>query len=131
MTDSTLKLWGIGTSRTMRAHWVLQEIGVPFEEWFLDGGQLDLATPPPEGIFYSRMSASAHTRGHRYSPEYAGSVLAWLDSHGRRIINNGRALQLEISKVAQYAALEACGIPIPRTVAAIGRGAVLEAGLST
>ena len=31
MTDHNLKLWGIGTSRTMRAHWALQEIGVPYD----------------------------------------------------------------------------------------------------
>lgn len=24
-------LWGVGTSRTLRAHWVLQEVGVPYE----------------------------------------------------------------------------------------------------
>lgn len=106
----------------------LRKIGVPFEEWFLDSGQLDLSTPPPEGLFYSRMSASSHTRGHRYSPEYAGSVLAWLELHGRRVINNSRALQLEISKVAQYTALDAFGIAIPRTVAAVGRDAILGAG---
>lgn len=106
----------------------LREIGVPFEEWYLDGGQLDLAALPPEGLFYSRMSASSHTRGHRYSPEYAAGVLAWLESHGRRVINNSRALQLEISKVAQYAALHTAGIPCPRSVAAVGRDAILGAG---
>ena len=52
------------------------ERGLPFEEWFLDGGVLDLGTQPPHGVFYNRMSASSHTRGHRYGPEYAGAVLA-------------------------------------------------------
>ena len=98
----------------------LAERGLPFEEWHLDRGRLDLSAPPPDGVFYNRMSASSHTRGHRYAPEYAGAVLAWLEGHGRRVVNTGRALQLEISKVAQYAALEAQGIRTPRTVAAIG-----------
>ena len=31
MTDHNLKLWGIGTSRTMRAHWALLEIGAPYD----------------------------------------------------------------------------------------------------
>jgi len=106
----------------------MRELGVPFEEWFLDSGQLDLTSPPPDGIFYSRMSASSHTRGHRYSPEYAGAVLAWLESHGRRVINNSQALRLEVSKVAQYAALDAVGIVVPRTVAAVGRDAIVKAG---
>src|ERR1043166_1757059 len=87
---------------------------IPYAEWFLDTGILDLREPPPAGVFYNRMSASSHTRGHRYAAEYTGGVLAWLESHGRRVINNGRALQLEISKIAQYAALAAHGIRAPR-----------------
>lgn len=104
-----------------------REQGLPFEEWFLDEGALDLAAPPPDGVFYNRMSASSHTRGHRYAAEYTGCVLAWLESHGRRVVNSSRALQLEISKVAQYAALEAHGIRTPRTVAAVGRAGILDA----
>ena len=103
------------------------ERDLPFEEWFLDAGVIDLGSEPPDGVFYNRMSASSHTRGHRYGPEYAGAVLAWLGRHGRRIINDGRALQLEISKVAQYAALSAHGVQTPKTVAAIGRDAVVDA----
>ncbi len=57
----------------------LAERGLPFEEWHLDEGRLDLSKPPPAGLFYNRMSASSHTRGHRYAPEYAGAVLAWLE----------------------------------------------------
>ena len=34
------------------------ELGTPYEEWFLDRGVLDLRGPPPEGVFYNRMSAS-------------------------------------------------------------------------
>jgi glutathione synthase/RimK-type ligase-like ATP-grasp enzyme len=49
-----------------------------------------------------------------------GAVLAWLESHGRKIVNNGRALQLEISKIAQYTALADFGIRTPRTIAAVG-----------
>ena len=100
---------------------------VPFEEWFLDTGTLDLSVQPPTGIFYNRMSASSHTRNHRYGPEHTSAVIAWLEQHGRRVINTGRALQLEISKVAQYAALNSCGIRTPRTIAAIGKQALLNA----
>ena len=101
---------------------------LPYEEWFLSEGRLDLAEAPPEGVFYNRMSASSHTRGHRYAPELTGCVLAWLELHGRRVINDGRALRLEISKVHQYAALAARGIRTPRTIAAVGREAILAAG---
>lgn len=94
---------------------------LPYEDWFLNEGKLDLGRPPPDGVFYNRMSASSHTRGHRYAPEYTAALLAWLEGHGRRVINPGRALQLETSKVAQYATLERHGIRTPRTVAVIGR----------
>jgi hypothetical protein len=103
------------------------ELHLPFEEWFLSDGLLDLSTAPPEGVFYNRMSASSHTRGHRFAAEYTGGVLAWLESHGRRVINNGRALQLEISKIAQYAALARYDIRTPRTLAAVGRANLVAA----
>ncbi len=74
------------------------------------------------------MSASSHTRGHRYGPEYTASVLAWLELHRRRLVNDGRALQLELSKIAQYAALARHGLRTPRTVAAVGRRHIIEAG---
>ena len=104
--------------------------GLPHEDWFLDEGRLDLSRPPPAGVFYNRMSASSHTRDHRYAPEYAGAVLAWLESHGRRVINSSRALQLEVSKVAQYATLEEHGVRTPRTVAVVGRRDLLAAAES-
>ncbi len=104
--------------------------GLPYEEWFLDGGRIDLADTPPPGVFYNRMSASSHTRGHRYAPEHTAAVLAWLEGHGRRVVNNSRALQLEISKAAQYAALGRNGIRVPRTVAASGRERIFAAAQS-
>ena len=101
--------------------------GLPHDDWFLDEGKLDLSQAPPEGVFYNRMSASSHTRDHRYAPEYAAVVLAWLESHGRRVLNSNRALQLEVSKVAQYATLEEHGVRTPRTVAVVGRRDLLAA----
>src|SRR5579862_3401149 len=100
--------------------------GLGWRQWFLDRGVFDLSSAPPEGVFYNRMSASSHTRDHRYSAELTASVLAWLARHGRRIINGPRALDLEISKARQYAALEAAGIRTPRTV--LVAGAELLAG---
>ena len=108
----------------------LRARGLPHEDWFLDVGRLDLSRPPPEGVFYNRMSASSHTRGHRYAPEYTAAVLAWLESHGRRVLNSSRALQLEVSKVAQYATLEQHGVRTPRTIAAVGSRDLLDAAES-
>jgi len=101
--------------------------GLALREWFLDKGLVDLSSAPPEGVFYNRMSASSHTRGHRYAPELTAAVLDWLAAHGRRVVNDGRALRLELSKVAQYRALQAHGVAVPRTVAAAGTEQVVEA----
>jgi hypothetical protein len=100
---------------------------LPYEDWLLDEGTLDLNVSPPEGVFYNRMSASSHTRGHRFAPEYTAAVLAWLEGHGRRVINSSRALQLEVSKVAQYSTLEQHGIRTPKTVAVVGRQDLVSA----
>ncbi|HZT86561.1 MAG TPA: alpha-L-glutamate ligase [Stellaceae bacterium] len=100
---------------------------LPWCEWFLDRGVFDLSRPPPEGVFYNRMSASSHTRDHRYAAELTAAVLAWLEGHGRRVVNGGRALDLEISKARQYAALAAAGIPTPTTVVVAGKELVLPA----
>ncbi|MFC7551923.1 RimK family alpha-L-glutamate ligase [Pseudoroseomonas wenyumeiae] len=91
-------------------------IRLPWAELDLSRGVFDLSAVPPEGVYYNRMSASSHTRGHRYSAELTAAVLAWLTRHGRRVVNGPRALDLEISKVRQYAALEAAGLSVPHTV---------------
>lgn len=105
----------------------LKELDLPYEDWNLVEGIVDLTSEPPEGVFYNRMSASSHTRGHRYSPELTEAVLAWLERHGRTVVNGSRALRLEVSKVNQYMALEAAGIRTPKTIAAVGAKQIIEA----
>lgn len=105
----------------------LDEQGLPYELWHLDEGLFDLSSEPPEGVFYSRISASSHTRDHRFAPEYAEGVLAWLERHGRIVINGSRALRLEVSKVNQYMALNQAGIATPKTLAAVGKKNIVRA----
>lgn len=100
---------------------------LPWTEWFLHEATFDLAAPPPEGVFYNRMSASSHTRDHRFSAELTAAVLAWLTRWGRTVINGPGALDLEISKVRQYAALERHGIAVPHTVLTAGRDQIVSA----
>jgi len=57
---------------------------LPWRDWFLDRGAFDLSSEPPPGVFYNRMSASSHTRDHRYAAELTAGVLAWLSRHGRQ-----------------------------------------------
>ncbi|OAB56686.1 alpha-L-glutamate ligase [Phormidium willei BDU 130791] len=101
--------------------------GLPFEAWHLAEGRVDSTAIPPEGVFYNRMSASSHTRGHRFAPELTRNLLSWLEAQGRRVVNGRRALDLEISKLDQYAALRAQGVRVPRTLGAVGRAAALQA----
>src|SRR5271166_4191078 len=105
----------------------LNRQALPWRGWFLDRGVFDLSRPPPEGVYYNRMSASSHTRDHRYAAELTAAVLAWLERYKRRVVNGGRALDLEISKARQYAALEAAGILTPDTIVVAGRELLVEA----
>src|SRR5207237_6675001 len=100
---------------------------LPWRDWFIDRGVFDLSRPPPEGVFYNRMSASSHTRDHRYAAELTASLLAWLERHRRRVVNGSRALDLEISKARQYAALQAAGIRTPDTVLVAGKELLVAA----
>lgn len=105
----------------------LEELHLPYEEWHLNEGLIDLSEQPPEGIFFSRMSASSHTRGHRFAPEFADNVFAWLEQHNRRVFNGSSALRYELSKVKQYTALTKVGIKTPKTIAAAGKEQLLKA----
>ncbi|MFT5162014.1 MAG: hypothetical protein ACI9FJ_000582 [Alteromonadaceae bacterium] len=96
-------------------------LGVEAKEWFLDDGEIAFDQIPPDGIFYNRMSASSHTRGHRFGPEYARMALTWLESNNRRVVNTTDALYLEVCKVSQYAALQHAGVKTPATRPVVGK----------
>jgi hypothetical protein len=99
----------------------LQAAGVPYEQWLLGEAAVDLAALPPAGVFWSRMSASSHTREHPFAKDQTRGVLAWLQAHGRRVVNGRRVLELEMSKVEQLVALRAAGFDVPATLAVAGR----------
>ena len=104
----------------------LKKINAPFKEWHMDRDKIDSSKVPPNGVFYNRMSASSHSRGHRYAPENTKKILTWLENHNRRIINNSKALTLEISKQAQYRELENYNIRFPQTFFCKDKGVLLE-----
>jgi hypothetical protein len=101
--------------------------GLPHEQWLLGETAIDLADDPPRGVFWSRMSASSHTRGHPHAKDQTRGVLAWLEASGRRVVNGRRVLDLEMSKVEQLAALRAAGFDVPRTIAVAGTGELTAA----
>ena len=102
--------------------------GLPYREWLLtDGGTLDLDDEPPPGVFWSRFSASSHTRGHHAAKERTRAVLAWAEAAGRRVVNGRSALEAEVSKVVQLSALRRRGVDVPRTRVVVGTEHLLEA----
>ncbi|MDQ0273257.1 ATP-grasp domain-containing protein [Cytobacillus purgationiresistens] len=105
----------------------LEELNLPYEAWHLDEGLVDLSSKPPEGVFYNRMSASSHTRNHRFAPELTGGILSWLELHKRTVFNGSKALSLELSKINQYTALTKSGIQTPKTIAAVGKAQIIQA----
>jgi hypothetical protein len=100
--------------------------GLRWEGHFVEGGILDLAQIPAEGVYLNRMSPSAHTRGHQGGVELVREWLGLLEAHGRSVINGSRAFALEVSKVRQDIALRAAGIRTPETLAVV-RGDLLAA----
>ena len=105
----------------------LKNLGVEFEDWHVEKANIDLGKNPPEGIFYNRMSASSHVRGHRYAPEFAATILNWLKNHKKRIINNGNALALEVSKSLQYLRLNEAGIKTPKSIYCNNKDQIIKA----
>src|SRR5699024_6982441 len=77
----------------------LDELNVPYEDWHLGEGLVDIQSLPEDGLYYNRMSASSHTRGNRYAPELTEQVLTWLEQKGARVINGTGAINLEVSKL--------------------------------
>lgn len=101
--------------------------GVTATEWFLDEGEVRYSDTPADAVYYNRMSASSHTRGHRFAPEYTKAVLTWLESANRTVVNNSAVLALEVCKLSQYAALQKAGLKVPRTHAVIGKQHLIDA----
>jgi len=101
--------------------------GVPVEEILLTEGQIDLAAEPEPGVYWSRMSASSHTRGHEHAKEYTRAVLGWLERAGRQVVGGSHVLELEVSKVAQHGLLRQAGFDVPRTTAVFGKDTLKDA----
>ena len=95
--------------------------GIKFSEILLTQDSIDVNLPPPNGVFWSRLSASSHTRNNTYSKEYGRTILSWLESYGRRVVNGSAVLELEVSKARQYLALNKAGFRTPKTISVFGK----------
>jgi hypothetical protein len=104
--------------------------GVNAVEWPIADGMFDIDAEPPEGIWYNRLSASSHTRGHPFAKDYTRAILEWLEAHGRRVVNGRSVVEMEVSKVRQLSLLRQFGIETPRTLAVVGRDRLISAAES-
>lgn len=102
--------------------------GVVVVEWCVaDGGVLDTARPPPpDTVFFCRVSGSGWTRAPGVT-EYLSAVVDWLEAWGAPVINGAEAARLETSRVRQGLALDGAGIRRPRAVLAFGKAALTAA----
>ncbi|UJR30835.1 hypothetical protein I4U23_018351 [Adineta vaga] len=94
-----------------------EALQLPFIEWNLSETHSYSLNqrPNPDAIYFNRISPSSHTRNHRFSCEITSQLLDYLSLHSCRVINDQRALSLELSKVKQYVELTKSGIRVPRT----------------
>ncbi len=88
----------------------------PYSDLDMSARSVDLMATPASGIYYNRMSASSHTRGHRYAPEMTSALLSWLETAGAPVLNGSNALRLELNKAVQYGALKQASIDVPETI---------------
>ncbi|MSP26441.1 MAG: alpha-L-glutamate ligase [Myxococcales bacterium] len=105
----------------------LQAEGLEYRLHEVWRGSVESLRAPEPGIYWNRMSPSSHTRGHLESVGLTAEWLAWLEHHGRRVLNGSRAFALEVSKLRQALALNRYGIVTPRTVLAVGKDEILRA----
>ncbi len=105
----------------------LKDLKVDYEDWHVENAKIDLSKNPPKGVFYNRMSASSHVRGHRFAPEYTSVILNWLQNHKKRIINDNNALALEVSKSLQYLKLNEAGIKTPNSIFCSNKSQIIQA----
>ena len=101
-------------------------LNLEYEFWYVPEMNLNLQDVPSEAVYYNRLSASSHTRNHRYEPELALGMLEWLERYSRTVVNGSRALDLEISKIRQYQELEKYKILTPNTFASTRINEVLN-----
>jgi len=107
----------------------LERKSVPYRLQFVNGGSIDISTPPQDAVYINRMSPSSHTRGHMDGIRFMREYLWVLESHDLPVINGANSFSFELSKVRQHAALESFGIQTPRTIATTGTTALKENAL--
>lgn len=93
----------------------LEEIGVSYRLNNIEEFALDTNQPPDNILYLNRISPSSHTRGHLRAVINGEQYLEHLSAFNRRVINDYRTIDYEMSKVAQYRLLSQHGLAYPQT----------------
>ena len=81
----------------------LKRKNIAFELWHISNmTSIDLTRPPPKGVFFNRMSPSAHHRGYAQTIEHTFEILNWLEQAGRRVINPSPLWRIILNLTAIY-----------------------------
>lgn len=93
----------------------LKEINVEYRRNHIELFELDLNQPPDNILYLNRISPSSHTRGNRSAVIKGEQYLEYLAAYKRRVINDNRTVNYEMSKVEQYRLLRRFGLAHPTT----------------
>ncbi len=94
----------------------LDEINVEYRLNKIDELELDLNQPPDNILYINRISPSSHTRGHNNAYINGEQYLEYLATYNRKVINDYRTINYELSKVEQIKLLKRNGLSYPKTV---------------
>lgn len=94
----------------------LDDRNIPTVVWNTSHGALVPTDVPGPGVYYSRQSPSAASRGHPYSVAYTKVLLRWLEFRGAQVINGSKALDVEASKCLQMMVLDSVELNTPYTM---------------
>ena len=110
------KKWDMGLVRVLERH------GFACTLWPLFDICLPLTAPklPPQSIILNRFSPSFSTRSNGNTLGAVRALVRLLESHGHHVINGSRAVELEVSKVAQMIACRQVGLQCPYTEMSVG-----------
>src|SRR5579862_4065256 len=95
----------------------LERRGVRFAKFDLKRAAFDPGGLPESTLYFNQASPSAYVRGNTRAVPFALSLMRSLELGGARVLNGSRAFALELSKSAQAALMQRCGIAHPRTLA--------------
>ena len=97
--------------------WVaLDRRGVRYAALDLKQSAFDPDAAPQAKLYFNQASPSAYVRGNTRAVPFALSLMRSLELGGARVLNGSRAFLLELSKSAQAALMQRCGIPHPRSL---------------